>query len=900
MPLIPEKLSLPTLPLSLVARPRLNHHFALAEHIRVLLIEAPSGYGKSCLVAERLPCLEQPAAWLRLDARDDDPDRFAMYFGAALETLCRDQLDLTLPTRDKPATLDESIEEWLALLPARATSCRLVLDAAEHLQHPTILEALTHWLRHQPGWLTLTLVSRSQPRIGLPALRMRGELEEIGTAALAMSDEEAETLFAEQLSIPPSRVSLERAVRLTEGWPLALSWLVERTSSRAGFDTLLDKLCGAHPDFVAWFDDLLADCLDTAGRELLLQLGVLERFSPQLVARLLDDGGVSQRLETLEHKGLFLQRLDPHDQWRRFHPLFADYLRYRQHELSQHSQRQLHHRASQAWLAMGDAAMSVAQAIQAEDAEALAKLIESQAPHLLSQGHFALLASGLAMLGETRVSASPYLTLVHGWVSHAQYQFDRTGQAIMWIEAQLDDPEWQVLTAEFATLRAQLAINRGDAEQAAPLAEQALQLPAHYIAATPVSASAILCESRFVQGHLEDSLKRTHDVERQALQIEDDQLMLWALCHHSETLVAQGRLQAAFDIQERAFAHLEHSGLETLPIAEFLYRIRSQLLWEWHRLDEAEHAALAGIALLDQRGERWTLQCHVSLAKIALSRGDRTQSSDHVRRLRKILAEGDYHIDWRANAHATLLTWWQTNGDLESVARWLREAPPAEPHAASNHFVQANVRNHARALMMLDSPDQARELLHALEVQTERFGLVTDANRNQLCLAALEWQCQRREAALGHMHQALELASRTALTGSFLRLGKPLTEMLPLVLEQAPLDDITRGRAERLIELVHRQRDFGRAVRLMLDERVINDIISRSDVPELIRTSPLTRREWQILGLIHAGLSNEQIAEQLSVAPTTIKTHIRSLYQKQNIRHRREAIELASDLMARL
>jgi LuxR family maltose regulon positive regulatory protein len=47
-------------------------------------------------------------------------------------------------------------------------------------------------------------------------------------------------------------------------------------------------------------------------------------------------------------------------------------------------------------------------------------------------------------------------------------------------------------------------------------------------------------------------------------------------------------------------------------------------------------------------------------------------------------------------------------------------------------------------------------------------------------------------------------------------------------------------------------------------------------VPELIRTSPLTQREWQVLGLIYSGYSNEQIAGELDVAATTIKTHIRN------------------------
>ncbi|MDF9434200.1 HTH-type transcriptional regulator MalT [Chromohalobacter israelensis] len=899
-PLIDEKLAPPPLPPVVVARPRLNDHFILNEQVRLLVLQAPPGYGKTTLIAERLPALQQPAVWLRLDDRDNDPTRFTRYFAAALRTLCRVHLDIELPNVTPDLPFSEAIEHWLSTLPDRAPSCRLVLDEFEHLDAPETLVGLRYWLKHQPRWLTLTVLSRIQPALGLPLLRLRGELEEVTLDTLAFDLEEAQTLCAEQLAFPPSRVSLERAMRRVEGWAMALSWLVERTTTRASFDALLERLGGDHPDFVAWFDEILADSVDDADRHLLLQLGVLSRFSPALVARLLDGGNLSQRLEALESAGLFIHRQDLHDQWRHFHPLFAGYLRHRRHELSVATQRELHRRAGEAWLALGEPALALQQTIEADEPDALATLLESHGPHLLANGHFALLAQALGTLGEPRVCVSPRLTLIYGWVTHAQYQFTETARAIGWIEAQQDEPGWRELAAEFATLRAQLAINHGNAGLAAPLAKDALALPARYLPATSVSAGAILCEARFVQGQLEESLTRVKDVVRDARRIGDDQLQLWALCHQSETLVAQGRLQAAYDIQEQAFSLLEACRLDRLPVAEFLYRIRSQILWEWHRLDESEQAALAGIAVLDSQGERWTLQCHISLAKVAQARGDQAQCADHIRRLRKILADGDYHIDWRANAHAALLAWWRSTEDKDAVARWLEEAPPVDPDGASNHFAQCNGRNHARALTLLGHYAQARELLERLEVQTQRFGLVTDANRNRLCLADLAWHAGDPAAALDHLAVALELAGRTALTGSFLRLGRPLVEMLQALLAERELDALSRPRAERLLRLAERQRDFGNAVRLMLDETMIADIVARPDVPELIRTSPLTRREWQILGLIHAGLSNEQIAEQLSVAPTTIKTHIRSLYQKQNIRRRDEAIALAGELLSRI
>ena len=898
MSLLQEKLKAPPLPLGVVARPRLNDRFGLDERVRLLMVQAPPGYGKTTLLAERLTTLEQEATWLGLDQRDNQPARFLAYWQAALDALLIEHTRLS-PVADDGDCV-EQLERWLGELPEQRSPCRLVVDNFEHLSHPDILAGIAHWLRHQPPWLTLTLASRSRPALGLASLRLRGELEEIDLHALAFDSEEAQTLCAEQLSFPPTRVSLERALRRSGGWVMALSWLVERTTTRAGFDALVDRLSGAHPDFAAWFDELLSAALPLEERELMLQLGVLERFSPELMARLLEGERLTQRLEAFEQAGLFIERPDPHAQWYRFQRLFGEYLRHRRHELSLATQRVLHQRASQAWLALNDPVMALRQAILAEAPDDVASLLTAHGPALLASGAYSLLAKGFALLGEPRLSTCPEHTLLYGWVSHAQFQFDITARVIGWIEAQLHASEWQLLSAEFATLRAQLAINQGDAERAAPLAEQALAVPARYLASTPLTATAILSEARFVLGYLEESLQRVREVERQARQRGDHQLLLWSFCHQSETLVAQGRLQAAYDIQERAFAHLERAELEHLPVAEFLYRIRSQVLWEWHRLDEAEQAALKGIAVLDNQGERWTLQCHIQLAKIAQSRGDQAQCADHIRRLRKILAEGDYHIDWVANAHATLLAWWHSTQDLDAVERWRQEAPSPITEGATNHFSQCNVRNHARALTLLGRFDEACMLLEALEVHTQRLGLVTDANRNQICLAAAAWYAGREEHACQHMHQALSLASRTALVGSFLRLGKPLGELLNRLLDSGTLDALEQARAERLLALAGRQKDFGSARRLMLDETVIADIVARPDVPELIRTSPLTRREWQILGLIHAGLSNEQIAEQLSVAPTTIKTHIRSLYQKQNIRRRDEAIALAGQLLAHI
>ncbi len=61
------------------------------------------------------------------------------------------------------------------------------------------------------------------------------------------------------------------------------------------------------------------------------------------------------------------------------------------------------------------------------------------------------------------------------------------------------------------------------------------------------------------------------------------------------------------------------------------------------------------------------------------------------------------------------------------------------------------------------------------------------------------------------------------------------------------------------------------------------------------RTLPddLTPREAEVLVLIADGLSNAEIAEQLHVSPTTVKSHINHLFAKAAIRDRAQAVNYA-------
>lgn len=55
-------------------------------------------------------------------------------------------------------------------------------------------------------------------------------------------------------------------------------------------------------------------------------------------------------------------------------------------------------------------------------------------------------------------------------------------------------------------------------------------------------------------------------------------------------------------------------------------------------------------------------------------------------------------------------------------------------------------------------------------------------------------------------------------------------------------------------------------------------------------TNPLTMREEEVLNKIAEGKNNKVISEELYISESTVKSHVRNVLQKLNLKNRKEAI----------
>ncbi|MEI8279199.1 MAG: response regulator transcription factor [Bacteroidota bacterium] len=93
---------------------------------------------------------------------------------------------------------------------------------------------------------------------------------------------------------------------------------------------------------------------------------------------------------------------------------------------------------------------------------------------------------------------------------------------------------------------------------------------------------------------------------------------------------------------------------------------------------------------------------------------------------------------------------------------------------------------------------------------------------------------------------------------------------------------------EKIIAAIHEVMEGGGPMSAHIARMVIQSF-QRSD------SSPLTRRETEILEQIATGKSRKRIAEELFIDLETVKSHIKNIYQKLNVHSKADAIKTARD-----
>jgi LuxR family maltose regulon positive regulatory protein len=396
------KLAPPALPNDVVVRPRLHAALSAGVEGPLTLVSAPPGAGKTVAVASWVTsdAAPGPVAWVSLDEGDCDRHRFWRLVAAALD------LGVGVPRRGEPsATLDALCHA----LSAHEQPVLLILDDFHEVDHEVAAD-LDRLLAQGSPALRLVLVTRQDPPLRLPRLRLADGLSEIRQRDLAFTEHEAAQLLKHAGATLDAH-ELCTLCRRTEGWAAALRLAALSLRDHPEPEAHVAALT-ASDQTVA--DYLLQELLDRQPADLrafLLRTSVVDRLTGALADALTEGRDGAARLTDLVRRNAMVTPLGGPGGWFTYHPLLRELLRAELRAQRGDERRALHGRAA-SWLAAhGCEREALHHARATGDPDLMARIVHDRWTRLVVEGELGTVCELVDRVAPERLAADPEIAL---------------------------------------------------------------------------------------------------------------------------------------------------------------------------------------------------------------------------------------------------------------------------------------------------------------------------------------------------------------------------------------------------------------------------------------------------------------------------------------------------------
>ena len=873
----------------LVQRPALLVGLDEALQRRLVLLQAPAGYGKTTLLAQWWNSLGNrgvKAAWLTLDEDSRIAAEFLTYVIHAVAAAGVDVGELAAATLQsvEASASRIALNALLYELDRVEGPLVLILDDYHLAQSGETDDLLDMFVRRMPENIHVVIASRLRPGLSLPALRAQGQLREFDATQLRFSLNEAFDLLRPQVCDEDITTLAAR----TEGWPIALQLAGLLAREHPDAPGVLQSFSGSVDDMADYLATQVFADLPKHLQIFLLETSIFDQFSSELADATRGASDSALLMEELKRLNVLLIPIDRERVWFRHHHLVSEFLASRRGQLGETRHQALQHAATHWFESQGSLLEAVRHARAGGDRARAVRLVEEAGcvRLCLEVGMFRI-QSLFALLSPAEIDASARLRLARSLALFKEGKLQAGDNdlenARRMAKHGLEGLDWEVFRRDLLIVET-LRAGWGDIWLAAD----------HYDALDAMSAACretdpwlsgflnnLLCLLFLRRGDVGDAKLCVH----KALGYYRDAATLYGCLfmnlHLATISLAQGNLSEAANAlhvaEELAFSQFG-GNTSLLALAQTLM---AEVAYERNNVTPATELLNENLAIL-ATSEGWaeiyasgygssallySARGDVAGAELALDRGM------ELVRARTLPRVGCFLMARRA----TVLN---RAGRPQEARAWLAKAEQDEFTGTNISWVEADEISFARARIELadGSAAVALDRLESLTVDAEALGhhrsaLRADALR-ALALRALE----RPEDAATVLIGVLDRARGEGYRRLFIDEGPQMAELLRDTIRLKGASNVSSATLDYVAELLA---SFGELTRS--DERA-----------RLL--GALTPREREILRELSRGVANKVIARSLDLNENAVKFHLKNIYRKLGVVSRAMAVTVAEKL----
>jgi LuxR family maltose regulon positive regulatory protein len=866
--IILSKLRCPTRPQHLVARQRLLTWLDKNQNNALILIQAPAGFGKTTLLANWFEQQENKKCWFTADELDNDFPRFVTYLFALLaqapdKKLARFCSDTT---KINSTNLLQIVDFFCQQLSHFCHPPLLIIDDWHCISEPLIIELVAKILDRARLKMHLVVASRL-PILGLSSVvAADNKFCELSMKELKFTGQETSVFFDDL----PVRNYIHRDKQLlqeVDGWVAALQLIRISHFSEPSWQRSLDlqqrRMIG---------DYLLEEIISTLDQQTLVFLAatsICRRFNLELAQALTSQASAGPILQRLQQRQLFVTTTGRKDVWYRYHSIFRD-------AVIKHCQAclplglsALNLIAAQWWLERGHYLESADHFIASGDRDALIVFIVNWGWELYRKGQYPVLNLCFDALSWEQIIAQPYLTLTFAWLSLVNERTDlasavvNEGEQFFLANSELTPTIYSGL----AGVKAAIAAIQEDYAEAIHWGQAAImQADDKQLQWERCQAYLALAEAYFNNCDFPVALAYSQKAEAVCVQNNYTTLKVRTFHLQARILYQQNKLEHSLALQEAALNIGRDQGLSKIFPLDHLYRTHAATLKTLHRYSSAQQYLSLAESIKRPSGNYWYYPTLVEKLVIAMASGELSNEAllKLATDIHQLEQQHSFCQAWRVEAKAALVLYWIYSGRISKLRSYLR-LPTGQGQSVVS-FGNTVSWTRAVAYIARNEFDRAIALLEKLHDQGMARGAAL------FCL-----QIRITQGIAHYLHADPELGCQMLLAESaqlgFEHLFKLLVNVFQLTANES-------------------QTEFLIAQGLPIESR-FNTSFEHS---RALIFKVLTRREIRVLYLLTTGLKNKDIASDMNIAVSTVRSHIKSINRKLAFETRADAVELARNL----
>lgn len=909
---IKTKLTIPLNREGIVKRPRLLKKLNSGTSKKLTVISAPPGSGKTTVLSQWVQSMNTKVAWISLDKGDNDPALFCSYIIYAIHSVKKNIGDAALGMLRSFHTspMEAIFTTLLNDLAGDGTPLLFVLDDYHEIVNEKIHEGLSFFIQHSPQKFHLVISSRASVPISVGRMRLQGNLNELGEEDLRFNTKETHQFFNRVMQLKLDSGCIKTLEKKAEGWIAGLQMAALSLPGHQDISEFISSFRGDHIHLSDFFIEEVISKQPEHIQSFLFRTAILDRLCGSLCEDLTGMDNSSQILSEIYNANLFIIPLDNKGRWYRYHHLFAQLLKDKLEKSWPDTIGGLHLKASKWFERYNFSDEAIHHALKGDDIERATELMEKFGVDCLYHGKRATVYRWLKMLPEETIKNNIIFNIAHAWIIYPE----KTSAAYKKVQERLKDAERilsqkgckeaatkyftnQQLFSFIVALKALLAREKkAPPEKIIDLIEKALESLSKENSTLKSILLLNLGLTHIITGDFDKGKRLIEDVD---LIVQDDPnnyyVMACSAYFRAWVEWLHGKIRTASEICRSVLSSSQGINQSHVPVVDCLKTFLSTIYIEQNHLDKAEEILEKGIASM-RLVKEWgfLLNGYASLIRLKMAR------KDDIKTIRALVDEISVMEKYRSSS--------QLLAAALNIRLFLiyKDTLPDAVRRAEDYAIDQRI--HLEVFPAHEDHFQLEEW--HLSAQFSLVRLIIERHRSGRP-SRLSWDIKD---ALAYLNDCLKQQKQKGLNKRVIEIhilksmvydasGKPdeALKSIETSLSLAQEEDFVRvfieegRRMEKLLERAAtngRHPDkTGRLLNAFRNEKLNNPPPDLSADSHLVES--LSKRELEVLRLIAAGFSNNEIAKRLFVSEGTIKKHNYNIFGKLDVKNRTRAIARA-------